>query len=434
MPLIETTTLGKWLTWSMLVLLVVSIVVWFVRRDPVPRRITIAAGEQGGLYYAVGNELRTSLRRRLGRAPDVVVTAGSVENVDLLKRGEADIAVVQGGAVDMGELTVLTPLYPELVLIIVRKEREIETVADLLGHNVALGREGSGMRASAISLLNRFDVSADEFNMNDRYFKRLLDTPELEAAIVTTGIENEDVNEVLKTDEFRLLPILDATAIEMRDPYFRRMEIPTGLFSERPAVPSLPTPTLATTAYLVSQPDAHPKLVSAALAAIHEENLRIRIPTLIPRHKASQWFSSRLHAQSQQYFYPSDHIGLMANVMETLAAGKELLFALGAGLYLLWHRLNRLRKKEKQAEISRQKEHLDRFLEETLRIESAQMNTTDVEKLQALLDDVTRIKLKALHEFTEEELRGDRSFSIFLTQCANLISKIQLKIVSQGRG
>ena len=62
------------------------------------------------------------------------------------------------------------------------------------------------------------------------------------------------------------------------------------------------------------------------------------------------------------------------------------------------------------------------------------MTTTDIEKLQKYLDDVTRIKLKALHEFTEEELRGDRSFSIFLTQCANLISKIQLKIVSQGRG
>jgi len=270
--------------------------------------------------------------------------------------------------------------------------------------------------------------------MNDLYFKHLLDTPKLDAAIVTTGIENHDVNEVLKTNEFKLLPLLDTTAVEMRDPYFRRMEIPPGLFSERPAVPEHPTPTLATTAYLVARPDTHPDIVDAALAAIHEENLRLHVPTLIPREEAARWVSTRLHPEAHRYFHPSDDIGFMANVMESLAAGKELLFALGAGFYLLWHRWRQLRDKENQEAICRQKEHLDRFLEETLRIEAAQMNTTDVAKLQTYLDDVTRIKLKALHEFTEEELRGDRSFSIFLMQCANLISKIQLKIVSQGRG
>ena len=32
----------------------------------------------------------------------------------------------------------------------------------------------------------------------------------------------------------------------------------------------------------------------------------------------------------------------------------------------------------------------------------------------------------------EEELRGDRTFSIFLLQCSNLSNNIQLKILSQG--
>jgi len=44
------------------------------------------------------------------------------------------------------------------------------------------------------------------------------------------------------------------------------------------------------------------------------------------------------------------------------------------------------------------------------------------------LDKVTRIKLQALDELTHEALRGDRIFLIFLTQCANLITKIQAKI------
>lgn len=434
MPVIKTKTLGRWLTGAMVAVLVVSLAIWFAGRETFPRTIVVATGEEGGLYFALGTELQGSLHRRLGRSPEVLATAGSVQNVELLKRDEAQLAIVQGGAVALDELTVITPLYPELVLIIVRKDRNIEAMPDLLGRNVALGREGSGMRASAVGLLARFRIGSEEFGMNDLYFKHLLDTPDLDAAIVTTGIENRDVNDVLETNDFELLPVLDTTAVEMRDPYFRRMEIPPGLFSERPAVPREPTPTLATTAYLVCRADAHPDLVDAALAAIHEENLRLRVPTLIPRHEAARWVSTRLHPEAQRYFNPSDDIGYLANVMESLAAGKELLFALGAGIYLLWHRWRRLRDKENQEIIRRQKERLDRSLEETLRIESAQMNTTDIAKLQTYLDDVTRIKLKALHEFTEEELRGDRSFSIFLTQCANLISKIQLKIVSQGRG
>ena len=434
MPLIATKTLGRWLTWSMAAVLIVSVVIWIAGRETLPRKIVVATGEEGGLYYALGCEVQASLGRRLDRTPEIRATAGSVQNVELLRRGEAQLAIVQGGSIALQELSVITPLYPELVLVIVRKDRNIDTMPDLLGRNVALGREGSGMRASALSLLARFRIGPEEFGMNDLYFKRLLDTPELDAAIVTTGIENQHVNEVLETNEFKLVPVLDTTAVEMRDPYFRRMEIPPGLFSERPAVPERPTSTLATTAYLISRPDAHPDLVEAALASIHNENLRLQFPTLIPRHEATRWVSTRLHPEAHRYFHPTDDLGFMANVMETLAAGKELLFAIGAGIYLLWHRWRRLRDRENQEAISRQKERLDRFLEETLRIEAAQMNTVDVEQLQKYLDDVTRIKLKALHEFTEEELRGDQSFSIFLMQCANLISKIQLKIVSQGRG
>ena len=78
--------------------------------------------------------------------------------------------------------------------------------------------------------------------------------------------------------------------------------------------------------------------------------------------------------------------------------------------------------------LSELKEHLDTYLEATIRIERAQLETDDVSALKGYLDEVTRIKLEALEELTHEDLRGDRMFSIFLTQCAHLIRKIQGKI------
>ena len=81
-----------------------------------------------------------------------------------------------------------------------------------------------------------------------------------------------------------------------------------------------------------------------------------------------------------------------------------------------------------------EKEHLDAFLDQTLQIEAAQMDTTDVKELGVFFDDVTRMKLRALRELTQEDLRGDRTFSIFLMQCANLINRIQMKIVAHTSG
>lgn len=71
---------------------------------------------------------------------------------------------------------------------------------------------------------------------------------------------------------------------------------------------------------------------------------------------------------------------------------------------------------------------LNSLLDDTIRIETEQMKTDDPKKLRSFLDEVTRIKLRALDELTDEDLRGDQMFAIFLTQCSNLSRKLQLKI------
>jgi len=58
------------------------------------------------------------------------------------------------------------------------------------------------------------------------------------------------------------------------------------------------------------------------------------------------------------------------------------------------------------------------------------MHCYDHDELHQFLDHVTEIKLQALTKLTHEELRSDQAFSIFLLQCANLINKIQLKILT----
>lgn len=409
-----------------------SLVAWFVGLDTLPATIRVATGEKGGLYFRVGKSMESSLKQRIRHRISVDSTRGSQENFERLIRGDAQLAVVQGGAVPLEQVSVVTPLFPELVFVIARKGTNVMNVADLSGKKVALGPTGSGNRASALKVLKHFGMESTDLTSTNDYFKTLLDDATLDAAIVTAGIEHPDLHQVLATNRFQLIPIRSAKAIDMVNPFLKSSQIPRGLFAEQPPVPSEAIPTIATTAFLVVRNDASDRLVQAALATIHEESLRLHVPTLIPRKTATDWMSTRFHPVAHRYFNPSDNIGQMANIMESLAATKELLFAIGAGVYILWIRWKRLKDMESQELLSRQKEHLDDLLEETLRIEKLQMETNDADELREFLEQVTQIKLKALYEFTEEELRSDQAFTIFLDQCTAVIGRIQLKMISDS--
>ena len=423
-------TIRRWVTWIVVLVFVLSLGVWFLRRDPLPTTVRIATGDKDGLYFRLGKALEPSLSEQTRRKVFIEATNGSVDNRRLLVEGTVDLAVVEGGSVRMDDISVVTPLFPELLLIVVRKDRQIETIADLVGRNVSLGRPGSGNRVTALRVLKHYGISESDLEQNELHFGRVLDEPLMDAAIVTAGIGHPDLSAVLRSNQFDLLPIADAEAVDTLHPFLRSTIVPRGLFAEHPSVPAENTPTIATTAYLVARNDASNKLINAALASVHERSLRLEIPTLIPRNEAASRVPTRFHPLAQRYFNPSDNIGYMANVMESLAATKELLFALGAGIYLVWLRWRGLKNKEVQEALSRHKERLDVLLGETLQIEEVQIQTSDVDELRALQDRVTRIKLKALKDFTEEELRGDQTFTVFLTQCANLINNIQLKILT----
>jgi hypothetical protein len=74
------------------------------------------------------------------------------------------------------------------------------------------------------------------------------------------------------------------------------------------------------------------------------------------------------------------------------------------------------------------KEKLDVFLQETIELDRKQMQSESLGELRNIIDQITEVKIKALEELTNEQLRSDQMFSIFLMQCHNIIGKIQNKI------
>ena len=102
--------------------------------DPAPPdHIRIASGNKDGAYYLFARQYREYLARE-GIELEVVTSAGSLENIQLLESGRVDLAFVQGGLADkatQGNLVSLGSFYYEPLWMFHRGELEINTLTGL---------------------------------------------------------------------------------------------------------------------------------------------------------------------------------------------------------------------------------------------------------------------------------------------------------------
>jgi uncharacterized protein len=131
------------------------------------RRLSIATGGTGGVFYPYGGGIAKVLTEHLpGTEVTAEVTAASVDNLKFIKQGTSDLAFSMAdvaadaaagrdafkdfGAVPVRVLAVLYPSYTHLVTL---ANSPIKTVADLRGHVVSTGAPGAGTTVLAERIL-----------------------------------------------------------------------------------------------------------------------------------------------------------------------------------------------------------------------------------------------------------------------------------------
>jgi TRAP-type uncharacterized transport system substrate-binding protein len=425
---------------------VLFVILWFVQRDWIPKSIVVATAWKDSSYHVFGKDFCAALNGHLkSESASVQPTVGSPDNVEKLTRGEAQLGMYQGGTGEMGHVVAVAPLYREVVHVLVKKEvlddakysgRELtgDLLRDLLivdRREVYAGPGDSGMRYSAREILGHYGIDDEEVHYVDDEQIRSAPEKGWEVVISTTGMCSKKLQNRVEEHNYQYLSI-DADAIADRHAHFATHTIPKASYRDKNGmpVPARDVSTVATTAFLIVHRNASPRLVTAALEVLYQGELSRKQPRLIPLKEARDYLHGMpVHETARAFFNPYD-LGYLASVIESLAGTKELIVAFGAGLYLVWTLRRRREDALRQAEMEANRVRLSSFVDRTVAIESAQMGVTDPDRLAEYLEEVTRIKLEALDELTDAELRGDRTFSIFLMQCANLISKIQLKIVT----
>lgn len=145
------------------------------------KQYVIATATTGGTYYPVGVALATltSIKlRKQGITANAISSAGSGENVDMLKNGEVDFAILQGlfGAMayngkmkyegkPMKNMRAVTMLWQNVEhFVILSKYKKTGTITDLKGfkQGFSIGKRGSGTEGSGRVILSAFGIEPDK--------------------------------------------------------------------------------------------------------------------------------------------------------------------------------------------------------------------------------------------------------------------------------
>jgi len=240
---------------------------------PPPDRIVLATGADGGAYQTYGEQLAAYLERQ-GVAVELRKTAGAVENLSLLQADQgADVALIQGGLAEdynAAGVAALGSLYLEPVWVFVRRDVEIESVADLLGKRLAVGAKGSGTRTVIKRLLEANGVHPGNAALLDIPTADLANAfaaRKIDAAFMIAGVESDLLAELLAMEDIQLLGLRRADAYARREHYLSKVVLPEGVLDLQANLPATDAETIAVTAMLVVREDLHPAISDLLMVA-----------------------------------------------------------------------------------------------------------------------------------------------------------------------
>ena len=257
---------------ALLLTLIGFAIAWqFVNPAP-PHTLVIATGQMDGAYYLFAQHYRERLAQN-GVELEIRTTAGSIENLKLLKDNKVDLAFVQGGtgaATDADTLTSLGSLYYEPLWVFYRGEQTLSRITELQNKRIAIGESGSGTHAIANMLLddNFIDTGTDSIQPIDGTAgAQALVQGDVDALFLVAAPAAPLVQELLHRRDIRLMSFVRAGAYTRLHHFLSAVTLPEGVIDLQANIPPRDTVLLAATANLVTRNDFHPALVSLLLQA-----------------------------------------------------------------------------------------------------------------------------------------------------------------------
>ncbi len=249
--------------------------------------IVIGTGSEAGLYYPMGNALCRLLNKDRGRHGircSAEPSGGSIDNLQALREGKVDFALVQSdwqaraveGRVDLGDgtpfsdLQAVFSLYPEVFTVVARADAYIVSFGDLRGKRVNIGNPGSGQRATMEVVMTALGWTRDSFSavyeLPSSTQAEALCEGQFDVMIFAVGHPASSVQEATTACDSRIIPVdePEIAALISSGQIYSYAEVPAGLYRGNDAA----VPSFGFTATLVTTRQQRLKVVQELVKAV----------------------------------------------------------------------------------------------------------------------------------------------------------------------
>ncbi len=247
----------------------------FIQPSP-KKEITIATGSKTGNYYKTALEYKELLEKENVKV-NIINSAGSVENIELLKQNKADIAFVQNGTVtneNAPNIKSLASIYYEPLWVFYKNDGfSIDYLIQLITKKISVEKNGSGTRDLALQLLA--DNGIDETNStildySSEDAKNALLKGEIDAMFIVSSHKSDIIKELLENPSINLFSFKRARAYSRKYPYLEALTLYEGTLDLYKNLPDESKNLLATTANLVVKKDFSEELKRLVLKKVVE--------------------------------------------------------------------------------------------------------------------------------------------------------------------
>ncbi|MBI4978178.1 MAG: ABC transporter substrate-binding protein [Spirochaetes bacterium] len=253
-------------------------IVWFIISAP-PSTVVMTSGPDGSVFQTNAERYKKLLAAN-GVKLVVLPSHGSRENLARLmsKKSSASVGFMQGGlprGTKATNIVSLGTLYSEPLMLYYRGKEEKKLLSDFKGSRIAVGLEGSGTRALALSILGLNGITTNSNAL-------LLDTDGEDAAQALISGDIDAVFMMGDSASYQTMRKLQRTAgiqifnYTQADAYIRRMQsltkltLPMGSIDFGRNVPPHDITLIGTTVELVARDKLHSAICDILLEAAQE--------------------------------------------------------------------------------------------------------------------------------------------------------------------
>jgi TRAP transporter TAXI family solute receptor len=407
---------------------IVMVVVFAVKliRSQSSVSVTLATAGKGGEYYAFGENLKQVINGNQRRIRiETTHTLGSYENMQLLEKGEVELAIVQDDTPAKPSVQAVASLFPEMLHLIV--DKNIESILELKGKRIAvipnlLGKNGDSNDPNSFfyqfieryGIISKVEISKalSLEDANDLFLHE-----EVDAIVLFIAVGNECISKLLKQQNrpARLLPI-DINAIETWYPYVEDAIIHKAAFWGEPAVPEKEIRSVSLQSLLLTHQRVDKGVISEITRILYEHRNKLMVKN--PRAATIKLPSSGedlgipLHVGAKAY-YRREEPGFIVMYAEPLALFLSIIVLCATGTWHLRLRLHQL-----------QKNRADKYNLEIVNLMEQSRNIENLHELYKVRQKLFDIFKRVLEDLDEDRISAE-SFQLFTFPCEVALGAIR---------